>query len=179
MYRVMQNAQPDIHIIGHWTYPADTKKTVYVVANTATAVELFVNGKSLGKSATPTTATSSPSPTSRGPRARSRPSATRPRAPPSRTDEIENRRPAGGAQADAAPSDPTGLQADGADVALVRRRSRRRHGRRCPTDEARVDFTLTGPGIWRGGYNSGIVESTNNLYLNTEAASTACPFVRR
>ena len=41
-------------------------------------------------------------------------------------------------------------------------------GQRCPTDDARVDFTCTGPGIWRGGYNSGKVDSTNNLYLNTE-----------
>ena len=41
-------------------------------------------------------------------------------------------------------------------------------GQRCPTDDARVDFTCTGPGIWRGGYNSGKTDSTNNLYLNTE-----------
>jgi hypothetical protein len=26
----------------------------------------------------------------------------------------------------------------------------------------------TGPAIWRGGYNSGKTNSTNNLYLNTE-----------
>jgi beta-galactosidase len=41
-------------------------------------------------------------------------------------------------------------------------------GRRCPTDDDRVDFTCTGPAIWRGGYNSGQLGSTNNLYLNTE-----------
>jgi beta-galactosidase len=41
-------------------------------------------------------------------------------------------------------------------------------GNRCPTDESRIDFSVTGPGVWRGGYNSGIVGSTNNLYLNTE-----------
>ena len=27
---------------------------------------------------------------------------------------------------------------------------------------------LPGPAIWRGGYNSGKINSTNNLYLNTE-----------
>jgi beta-galactosidase len=32
----------------------------------------------------------------------------------------------------------------------------------------RVDFAITGPGIWQGGYNSGKIDSTNNLYLNTE-----------
>ena len=51
------------------------------------------------------------------------------------------------------------------------------NGERCPTDDARVDFawesvgrtvSATGPAIWRGGYNSGKTNSTNNLYLNTE-----------
>ena len=28
---------------------------------------------------------------------------------------------------------------------------------------------MTGPGIWRGGYNSGVLGSTNNMYLLTEA----------
>jgi len=41
-------------------------------------------------------------------------------------------------------------------------------GRRCPTDEARVDFQVDGPAIWRGGYNSGKTSSVNNLYLDTE-----------
>ena len=53
-YRVIQNPQPDLHILGHWTYPATqpdgtkTSKTVYVIANTQ-SVELFLNGKSLGR----------------------------------------------------------------------------------------------------------------------------------
>jgi beta-galactosidase len=63
---------------------------------------------------------------------------------------------------------PGGLKADGADVALFDVEAVDAQGRRCPTDEARVDFAMTGPGIWRGGYNSGIIESTNNTYLNTE-----------
>jgi beta-galactosidase len=41
-------------------------------------------------------------------------------------------------------------------------------GNRCPTDEARVDFAIAGPAIWRGGLNSGKLDSTNNLYLDTE-----------
>jgi beta-galactosidase len=41
-------------------------------------------------------------------------------------------------------------------------------GQCCPTDDARIDFTFSGPGIWRGGYNSGKIDTTNNLYLNTE-----------
>ena len=46
--RVMQSEQPDLHIIGHWTYPANTTKTVYVAATHCDRVELFLNGKSLG-----------------------------------------------------------------------------------------------------------------------------------
>ena len=46
--RVMQSDTPDIHIIGHWTYPTNTSKTIYVAANHCDSVELFVNGKSLG-----------------------------------------------------------------------------------------------------------------------------------
>jgi beta-galactosidase len=41
-------------------------------------------------------------------------------------------------------------------------------GNRCPTDEGRVDFAVTGPAVWRGGLNSAKLNSTNNLYLDTE-----------
>ncbi len=58
--------------------------------------------------------------------------------------------------------------ANGEDVALFDVEVVDASGRRCPTDEGRIDFAVSGPGVWRGGYNSGIVGSTNNLYLNTE-----------
>ena len=56
-HRVMQNVQPDMHILGHWSYPQmqpaasgrpaeKTVKTVCVVANTEQA-ELLLNGKFL------------------------------------------------------------------------------------------------------------------------------------
>jgi beta-galactosidase len=61
-----------------------------------------------------------------------------------------------------------GLQADGSDVALIDFEVVDAQGRRCPTDEARVDFAVTGPATWRGGLNAGKLESTNNLYLDTE-----------
>jgi beta-galactosidase len=72
---------------------------------------------------------------------------------------------------------PAGLRADGEDVALIDFEVVDAKGERCPTDDARVDFTwesvgrtvsATGPAIWRGGYDSGKPNSTNNLYLNTE-----------
>ena len=63
---------------------------------------------------------------------------------------------------------PNGLQADGSDVAFIDFEVVDAKGERCLTDEARVDFKVTGQAIWRGGYNSGISNSINNLYLNTE-----------
>jgi beta-galactosidase len=41
--RVMQNEHPDIHIIGHWNYPAGTKKTMYVAASHCDQAELLLN----------------------------------------------------------------------------------------------------------------------------------------
>jgi beta-galactosidase len=63
---------------------------------------------------------------------------------------------------------PTGLQADGADVAFIDFEVVDAQGNRCPTDEARVDFAVSGPAIWRGGLNSAKLDSANNLYLDTE-----------
>ena len=57
---------------------------------------------------------------------------------------------------------------DGSDVALFDIEVVDAQGRRCPTDEARVDFKLDGPAIWRGGLNSGKTNSVNNLWLDTE-----------
>jgi beta-galactosidase len=42
------------------------------------------------------------------------------------------------------------------------------NGERCPTFQQRVDFDCSGPGIWRGGYNSGKINSINHLYLDLE-----------
>lgn len=52
-HQVMWNGWVDTenhqtHIIGHWNYPLDTVKPVYVVS-TGEEVELFLNGESLGK----------------------------------------------------------------------------------------------------------------------------------
>jgi beta-galactosidase len=60
------------------------------------------------------------------------------------------------------------LQADGSDVAFMDFEVVDAQGNRCPTDEARVDFVVQGPAVWRGGLNSTKPNSTNNRYLNTE-----------
>ncbi|HUA63695.1 MAG TPA: hypothetical protein VML19_33415, partial [Verrucomicrobiae bacterium] len=64
---------------------------------------------------------------------------------------------------------PGGWRADGSDIALIDVEAVDAKGDRCPTFQQRVDFTVGGPGIWRGGYNSGKIQSTNNTYLDLEA----------
>jgi beta-galactosidase len=164
-YRVMQNEQPDIHINGHWTYPAGTKKTVYVISN-CDSVELTLNGKSLGKVdhpqdgyvfAFPDVAWEAGTIKAVGSKS----------AKAVVSDQIETAGPAQAIKLTPI-TGPGGLKADGADVALFDVEVVDAQGRRCPTDEGRIDFAVSGPGVWRGGYNSGIINSTNNLYLNTE-----------
>jgi beta-galactosidase len=170
-YRVIQNEQPDLHILGHWTYPATqpdgskTVKPIYVIAN-AESVELIVNGKSHGVNAKPDNGWVFSFPAvefapgsiqaigRNGTKVVAQQEITTAGAPAAlKLTPILN---------------PIGFQADGEDVALIDVEVVDSKGQRCPTDDARVDFTCEGPGIWRGGYNSAKLDSTNNLYLNTE-----------
>jgi len=164
-YQVMQDDRPAIHIIGHWTYPPGTKKTMYVVSN-CQAVELSVNDKPIGRVDRPTNGYVFAFPgvvwmpgTIKavgydGGKAACEYELTT--AGPARAVKLT------------AITGPGGLRADGADVALFDVEVVDAAGRRCPTDEGRIDFAVSGPGVWRGGYNSGIVDSTNKLYLDTE-----------
>jgi beta-galactosidase len=166
-HRVMQNEQPDIHILGHWSYPADRKtvKTINVIANTQ-SVELFVNGKSAGVNSQPASGYIFAFPNVE--------------FAPGRLKAVGSNAGKSVAQTELATAGPPaqikltliagprGLQADGQDAALIDVEVVDAQGRRCPTDDDKIDFTVAGPGVWRGGYNSGKVDSTNNLYLNTE-----------
>jgi beta-galactosidase len=160
----MFRLDPQVHIIGHWSYPADTKKNVYVVSN-GDDVQLFVNGKSLGHA-----------------KAQNRYLFTF-KDVQFEPGEIKAVASLGGSQiaTDAiktagAPAalkltpitGPGGLRADGADIALIDVEVVDANGERCPTYQNRCDFTCSGEGIWRGGYNSGKAKSTNNTYLDLE-----------
>jgi len=163
-YRVMQSDKPAIHIIGHWTYPAGTKKNMYVVCN-CPEVEFFVNGKSLGKTQ-PTNGYLFTYPNVEWEAGTIKAIGYAQDGTTVDTS-IETAGPAKSIKLTPILG-PKGLQADGADVALVDFEVVDAQGRRCPTDQDRVDFKVSGPAIWRGGYNSGIPGSINNLYLNTE-----------
>ena len=165
-HRVMQNPQPDIHILGHWTYPADTTKTVYVLP-TPKSVELFVNGKSLGKNSNPEPMDLClPFPTEVATGNAAGRWIQRRRRSLSST----NLRTVGAAKRIKLTPivGPTGWQADGQDVALIDVEVVDEQGRRCPTDDARVDFTVTGPAVLARRLQQRQTKSTNNLYLNTE-----------
>jgi len=185
--RVMQSETPDISIIGHWNYPADTKKAVYVAASHCDQVELFLNGKSIGvqtkvyrfvdKVAGGTMgAAELASGEDTGcvyefPDIAFAPGSLK--AVASKGGKVvaqQELQTAGEAKSIKLTlhTGPNGLQADGSDVALVDFEVVDAQGRRCPTDEARVDFEITGPAVWRGGFNAAKLESTNNLYLDTE-----------
>lgn len=168
VYRVMQNDLPDLHIIGHWNYPTNTVKTIYVAANHCDSVELFVNGKSAGKSSVAMNGYIFEFPQIKfeaGEIKAIGSSKTMGGLGP--IDLIET---AGEAKSiKLTPhTGPNGLQADGSDVAFFDVEVVDAQGRRCPTDEARVDFKLDGAATWRGGYNSGKTNSVNNPWLDTE-----------
>lgn len=177
-YRVMQDDAPDLHIVGHWTYPAGTKKTIYVIANHCDAVELLLHGESLGKPTDRTYWSSLGKVTTPTdgyvyafPDIAFAPGVLR--AIGLKGGEAVaayELRTAGPAKAIRLTphTGPGGLQADGSDVAFFDVEVVDADGDRCPTDEGRVDFTVTGPVIWRGGINEGKENSTNNLYLDTE-----------
>ena len=181
VYRVMQSDRPDIHIIGHWTYPTNTVKTIYVAANHCDTVELFVNGKSMGVATNVYDFMDAFDNQNREigdtgciyafPKisfeAGKISAVAKLNGRVVAQDEIET---AGTPKAVKLTPHfgPNGLQADGSDVVFFDVEVVDAQGRRCPTDEARVDFKVDGPAIWRGGYNSGKTNSVNNLYLDTE-----------
>ena len=162
----MQSDTPDIHIIGHWTYPANTVKTMYVAASHCDSVELFVNGKSHGVNSKPLNGYIFSFPQIQF-EAGKISAVARANGKIVAQDAIETAGPAVAIRLTPHVG-PNGLQADGSDVVFYDVEVVDAKGERCPTDEARVDFKVTGPAIWRGGYNSGKPGSINNLYLDTE-----------
>jgi beta-galactosidase len=162
--RAMFRNDPQVHIIGHWTYPERTRKTVYVASN-GEDVELFLNGKSLGHG-----------------QVSERYLFTFPdvswQAGELKAVACRNGKPVASQSKHTvgAPAalrltpqiGPAGFQADGSDIALVDVEVVDEKGERCPTFQQRVEFDFDGPGIWRGGYNSGKTNSINNRFLDVE-----------
>ena len=166
-HQVVGNTQPQVHVIGHWTYPANTQKTMYVVANTP-SVELFVNGSSVGKSSTPVNTYLFGFPNIAWAAGTVKAVGYDATGASVATHQLQTAGAPSAIKLTATVDPSGGLKADGADVAMFDFEVVDANGQRVPTDEGPVSFTMTGPGVWRGGYNSGVLASTNATTLLAE-----------
>jgi len=164
-HQVMWNGWVDTdkyqtYIVGHWNYPVSTVKPVYVVSN-GEEVELFLNGKSLGKGKrdynflfTFDNITYQPgkleavSYDKKGKEVSRYLLATAGDGAQLKLTVMQN---------------PEGFKADGADLALIQVEVVDKDGKRCPLDNRIVKFTLSGEAEWRGG----IAQGEDNYILNT------------
>jgi beta-galactosidase len=162
--QTMFRNDPQVHIIGHWTYPAGTKKTIYVTSN-CQDVKLFVNGKLIGHGE------KSDGYLFTFPDVTFEPGEIKAVASNENVPLATNVIRSAGAPVAlrlTPITGPGGFQADGSDVMLVDVEAVDADGERCPTFQQRVNFICTGPAIWRGGYNSGKTNSINQSYLDLE-----------
>ncbi|MCL2649757.1 MAG: discoidin domain-containing protein [Candidatus Azobacteroides sp.] len=168
--KAAQSDTADIHIVGHWNYPAGTKKKVYVVSNLdevtlATYNESGALVNSYGKGIRANTFEFSFADVlwhagkivatgyKNGIAVKS-------------TEIVTVGEPA---KLKLTPVlGPEGFIADGSDVAMFDVEVLDANGLRCPIEERRVDFTYSGQGTYLGGYNSGIENSIYKDNLNVE-----------
>ena len=142
----VDDEQPQTYIIGHWNYDKGTKKPVYVVS-TGDEVELFLNGRSLGKGRqsyrylftfndVPFEPGTLEAVASDGSRYKLE-TADEPYQ--LKLTAIEN---------------PEGTKADGNDMVLFQVEVVDKQGRRCPLDDRMIHFQLWGEAKWIGGIES-------------------------
>ena len=163
--KAMWRPEPDVHVVGHWNYEKGTRKDIHVVSNCA-EVKLLVNGEKIASNTAP-----------KNGYLFTFPKVTWKAGEITAEGYIDGELQA--SQTKETVGEPASLQltsitglngwrADGSDVVLIDVEVVDGEGRRCPLDQGRVDFEISGPGTWRGGYNSGKENSTNNLFLDTE-----------
>ena len=148
VHQVMWNGwvepeMPKTYIIGHWNYDASVVKPVYVVS-TADVVELFLNGRSLGKG-----------------KQRYRYLFTFENVPfePGTLEAVASDGSRYKLETTGEPyqlkltamENPEGTKADGADMVLFQVEVLDKQGRRCPLDDRMVNFELKGEAQWVGG----------------------------
>lgn len=155
-HQVMWNSWVDIehsasHIIGHWNYQDGTVKDIHVVS-TSPICELFVNGKSVGRSTQPSYSFIHTFPQVAW--AKGEVKAVSYAADGITVESTASHTTAG------APhhllltlmQNPVGgMKADGADLALIQVEVVDRDGKRCPVDNRFIHWNLQGPAEWRGG----------------------------
>lgn len=164
-HQVMWNGWVDTdkfqtYIIGHWNYPKNTVKPIYVVSN-GENVELFLNGQSLGKGKREYNFLFTFDKVSYQPGKLEAVSYDKDGKEVSRYMISTVGEPAKLKLTTI--QNPEGFHADGADMALIQVEVVDTNGKRCPLDNRTVQFTLKGNAEWRGG----IAQGKNNHILDT------------
>lgn len=152
---------PRIHIVGHWNYKEGTVKPVYVVSG-AEDVELFLNGKSLGKGqreynflytftdvAFAAGTLEAVGYDKQGKECCRTRLQTAGEPEQIRLSLIQS---------------PNGWKADGADMVLLQVEVTDKDGRRCPLANDLIHFEVEGPAEWRGG----IAQGKDNFILSKD-----------
>lgn len=149
-----------LHLVGHWNYAADTTKDVFVIS-TAEAVELFLNGKSLGWGSQeyrflytfPDVAYEAGELKAVGYDASGKEVAS----------DVHKTAGAAAAIRLTVLTSPAGFFANGNDIALVDVEVIDSNGQRNPIALNPITFSLSGEATWRGG----IAQGADNYILAT------------
>jgi beta-galactosidase len=153
---------PQVHIMGHWNYTGAHTVDVYTNCE---QVELFVNTTSQGVK-TPALGRCS------WPNVAFQAGTLRAAAKIGGTVRAGDTIQTSGAAdhiALSAITNPAGMKADRSDVALVDATVVDANGIVCPTAANPITFAVSGPGSYRGGYNSYIEGTPGKTTLNAEA----------
>ncbi|MCR5413234.1 MAG: beta galactosidase jelly roll domain-containing protein [Kiritimatiellae bacterium] len=192
-YRAMQSGTPAVKIVGHWNYPKLTKdsyryeektfngkwmeptgkilqrdpakKTVYVIGSPHVAkVELYVNGKLKGTCDKPENLFIWTFPevdvTESG---RVEAMAYGKDGERIASDAIETAGEAAGLEMKLYSDPQRGWRANGADIAVADLKLVDAKGRMLPLASNRVTFTVEGPAVFMGGYNSGVWDEASPI----------------
>ena len=176
--QVAHNDEPQVYVVGHWNYPSNTVKTVYVAANT-TQVGLRTYAPGGALLADYGLGTTNFFPPSILPPAGDQvnryvfaftnvvwqPGTITATGYSNGVPVATHSKKTVGAPASLKLTPMVGpagqFRADGSDVAVFDVEVVDAEGNRCPTYEDRVTFACGGQGVFLGGYNSGIRYSTN------------------
>lgn len=144
----VENDRKQTYIIGHWNYQEGIKKDIYVVSNSP-VVELFVNGKPVGKS----TRQYDYLHTIKDVEWHKGSIVARGLSEQGAVESEYKIETAGSGRSLVLRlmANPAGMKADGNDIAIIEVEVVDAKGRRCPLDNRMVHFTTEGPGEWLGG----------------------------
>ena len=195
VHKVMYSRKPKVKILGHWNYPKKTAdnywyneqvndgtviaytgerkqrdpehKTVYVMGSLSVdSVKLFVNGRLAGEAKAPANLfdfrfpgidVTEPGKVTAIGYDKAGNEVCR--------DEIETVDAAAKMEMKVT-TGPKGLLADGSDIAMVDLKLVDAKGRVLPLASERVDFELSGPAVFMGGWNSGTFDETSPVGKN-------------